>query len=86
MVGAYPDAGAAPPPQRAKSSGAEQQHDGYRRGMALFRRKQKEPEPALFEAIRGCLGAFDVRPGAHAVKRHGRAEDPDAREERVPLA
>jgi hypothetical protein len=40
---------------------------------------------ALFEAVRSCLADFPVRPGAFAVKRYGRADDPDAREERVPL-
>jgi len=39
----------------------------------------------LLEAIRGCLDGFDVRPGAYARKRYGRADDPEAREERVPL-
>ena len=41
---------------------------------------------ALFDAIRQCLDGFELRPGAYAVKRYGRADDPDAREERVPLA
>ena len=41
---------------------------------------------ALLEAIRGCLEGFELRPGAYAVKRYGRAEDADTREERVPLA
>ena len=40
---------------------------------------------ALLEAVRSCLADFPVRPGAFAVKRYGRADDPDAREERVPL-
>jgi hypothetical protein len=39
----------------------------------------------LFDAIRECLRGFGVRPGAYAVKRYGRADDPDAREERVAL-
>jgi hypothetical protein len=40
---------------------------------------------ALLEAVRSCLADFPVRPGAFAVKRYGRADDPDAREERVSL-
>jgi hypothetical protein len=40
---------------------------------------------ALLEAVRSCLADFPMRPGAFAVKRYGRAGDPDAREERVPL-
>jgi hypothetical protein len=39
----------------------------------------------LFDAIRECLHGFDVRPGAYATKRYGRADDPDARDERVAL-
>jgi hypothetical protein len=41
---------------------------------------------ALFEAIRGCFEDFPIRPGAYAIKRFGAADDPAAREERVPLA
>ena len=40
---------------------------------------------ALFEAVRSCLGDFPLRPGAYAVKRYGRADDPTAPEERVAL-
>ena len=40
---------------------------------------------ALMEAVKSSLGDFPVRPGAYAVKRFGRADDPAAREERVPL-
>src|SRR5262245_25401162 len=40
---------------------------------------------ALMEAVMSCLGDFPVRRGAYAVKRYGRAGDPAAREERVPL-
>jgi len=39
----------------------------------------------LLDAIRDCLGGFPVRPGAYAVKRYGRPDDPAAREERVIL-
>lgn len=40
---------------------------------------------ALMEAVKTSLGDFPVRPGAYAVKRYGRTDDPAAREERVPL-
>jgi hypothetical protein len=41
---------------------------------------------ALFEAIRACFEDFPLRPGAYAIKRFGAADDPAAREARVPLA
>ena len=41
---------------------------------------------ALMEAVMTCLGDFPLRPGAYAIKRYGRADDPTAREGRVPLA
>ena len=41
---------------------------------------------ALMEAVRTSLGTFPLRPGAYAIKRYGRADDPTAREERVPLS
>ena len=40
---------------------------------------------ALLDAVRDALVGFPVADGAFAVKRYGRAEDTDAREERVPL-
>ena len=40
----------------------------------------------LFDAVVTCLGDFPIRPGAYAVKRYGRADNPGAREERVPLS
>jgi hypothetical protein len=40
----------------------------------------------LFDAIRECLHGLEVRPGAYAIKRYGRADDPDAREDRVALS
>jgi hypothetical protein len=40
----------------------------------------------LFDAVVTCLGDFPILPGAYAVKRYGRADDADAREERVPLS
>jgi hypothetical protein len=39
----------------------------------------------LLEAIRNYLD-HRVPPGAFAVKRYGRAQDPDSPEERIPLA
>jgi hypothetical protein len=41
---------------------------------------------ALLEAVKNSLSGFPLRPGAYAIKRYGRADDPDAREERVELA
>jgi len=40
----------------------------------------------LMEAVRNSFGDFPLRPGAYAVKRFGRADDPTAREERVRLS
>jgi hypothetical protein len=40
---------------------------------------------ALLDAVRRCLSDYPIRPGTYAVKRYGRADDPDARQERVPL-
>src|SRR5215210_6893542 len=40
----------------------------------------------LLDAIRKCLTGYDALPGAYAVKRYGRADDPGAREERVTLS
>jgi hypothetical protein len=39
----------------------------------------------LLDAVRASLSGFPLRPGAYAIKRYGRAEDPGAREERVDL-
>jgi hypothetical protein len=41
---------------------------------------------ALLEAVRESLSGFPLRSGAYAIKRYGRADDPDAREERVELS
>jgi len=41
---------------------------------------------ALLAAIQECLVGFPVHPGAFALKRYGRADDPDARSERVTLS
>ncbi len=41
---------------------------------------------ALFAAIERALEGFSVQPGAYAIKRYGRADDPHVVEERVPLA
>ena len=63
------------------------EHDGDEFGggeAALF--TYGPDADALLDAIQLCLRDFDVRPGAYAVKRYGPAEDPNAREERVPLA
>ena len=62
------------------------EHDGHEFGGGEAVLYTSGPDAdALFEAVRSCLADFPVRPGAFAVKRYGRADDPDAREERVPL-
>jgi hypothetical protein len=40
----------------------------------------------LFAAVARCLEGFPIRPGTYAVKRYGRADDPQAREERIAFA
>ena len=40
---------------------------------------------ALFGAVRQSLGDFPVREGAYAIKRFGRVDAPEVREERVEL-
>ncbi|MDX6560345.1 MAG: hypothetical protein QOD65_159 [Gaiellales bacterium] len=40
----------------------------------------------LFGVIESSLRGFEVRPGSYAIKRYGRIEDPNVREERVELA
>src|SRR4051794_30704344 len=40
----------------------------------------------IFDAVRKCLAGFEALPGAYAIKRYGRADDPRAREERVALS
>jgi hypothetical protein len=62
------------------------EHDGHEFGGGEAVLYTYGPDAdALFEALRSCLADFPVRPGAFAVKRYGRADDPNAREERVPL-
>jgi hypothetical protein len=40
---------------------------------------------ALIDAVRKSLTGFRVRAGAYAIKRYGRADDPNSTEERVEL-
>ena len=62
------------------------EHDGneFGGGEAVLYTYEPDAE-ALFEAIRGAFEDFPLRPGAYAIKRFGAADDPAAREERVPL-
>ena len=63
------------------------EHDGhlFGGGEALLYTYGPDAD-TLLEAIRGCVAELPVGPGAYAVKRYGAADDPAAREERVPLA
>jgi hypothetical protein len=62
------------------------EHDGneFGGGEAVLYTYGPDAE-SLFEAIRGAFDDFPLRPGAYAIKRFGTADDPAAREERVPL-
>lgn len=69
----------------AKRIGAD--HDGHELGggeAVLFSYGPSADE--LFEVIEQCLEVFPTTPGAYAVKRYGAVDDPEAREERVPLS
>jgi hypothetical protein len=62
------------------------EHDGHEFGGGEAVLYTYGPDAdALLEAVRSCLADFTMRPGAFAVKRYGRADDPDAREECIPL-
>lgn len=62
------------------------EHDGneFGEGQAILYTYGPDAD-AVLEAIVACLDDFPVRAGAYAVKRYGRAEDPDATQERVEL-
>src|SRR5688500_1587475 len=55
--------------------GGEHDGDEFGEGQAILCTYGPDAD-ALFEAISACLEGFDVRPGAYAVKRYGRADDP----------
>ena len=63
------------------------EHDGneFGEGEAVLYTYGPDAD-ALLDAVRKSLGRFPVRPGAYAIKRYGRADDPGAREERVDLS
>jgi len=69
----------------AEALGGEHDGNEFGAGEAVLYTYGPDAD-ALLEAVRACLGDFPLRPGAYAVKRYGRADDPDAREERVPLS
>lgn len=71
--------------QAVAAIGGDHDGDEFGRGEAILYTYGPDAD-ALFETIKGCLDGFDVRPGAHAIKRYGRAADAGAREERVRLA
>ena len=70
--------------EAAAAIGAELDGDLFGGGEAVLYAYGPDADE-LLDAIRRCLEDFPVRPGAYAVKRYGAADDPDAREERVPL-
>ena len=62
------------------------EHDGHEFGGGEAVLYAYGPDAdILLETIREGLADFPLQPGAHAIKRYGAAEDPDAREEHVPL-
>jgi hypothetical protein len=62
------------------------EHDGneFGEGQAILYTYGPDAD-ALFDAVRGSLGDFPVREGAYAIKRYGRADDPEAAQQRVEL-
>jgi len=75
--------------QRIKKAVAELggEHDGNEFGGGEVMLYTYGPDAdQIFDAIRKCLTGFDALPGAYAIKRYGRADDPGAREERVALS
>ena len=71
--------------EAVRAIGGEHDGDEFGGGEAVLFTYGPDAD-ALLDAIQLCLRDFDVRTGAYAVKRYGPAGDPDAREERVPLA
>lgn len=68
----------------ADAIGAE--HDGNEFGDGEAVTYSYGPDAdELFDTIRRCLVDYDLRPGSYAIKRHGAAGNPDARQERVEL-
>ena len=62
------------------------EHDGneFGEGQAILYTYGPDAD-ALLDGLRRALGDFPVRDGAYAVKRYGRADDAQARTERVEL-
>ncbi|MDQ3067190.1 MAG: hypothetical protein M3R12_08595 [Actinomycetota bacterium] len=62
------------------------EHDGneFGEGQAILYTYGPDAD-ALLSALRASFADFPVRAGAYSVKRYGRADDPEAREERVTL-
>ena len=70
--------------QAAASLGGEHDGNEFGGGEAVLYTYGPDADE-LFEAVKRCLEGFPVRTGAFAIKRYGAADDPGAREERVPL-
>src|SRR6266576_6918780 len=64
--------------------GGEHDGDEFGGGEAVLYTYGPDAD-ALYQAIRMSLGRYQPRAGAYAIKRYGTAEDPTAREVRVPL-
>lgn len=62
------------------------EHDGneFGEGQAVLYTYGPDAD-ALLDAVRASFADFPVRAGAYAVKRYGRADDAQARSERVEL-
>ena len=62
------------------------EHDGneFGEGQAILYTYGPDAD-ALLHALRNALDDFPVREGAYAIKRYGRADDAQARTERVEL-
>ena len=70
--------------EAAARAGGEHDGNEFGAGEAVLYTYGPDAD-ALLEAVKSCLGDFPRRPGAYAVKRYRRANDPAAREERVLL-
>lgn len=63
------------------------QHDGHEFGGGEAVLYSYGPDAdALFDAVVTSLGDFPIQSEGYAIKRYGRAGDPDVREQRVPLS
>jgi hypothetical protein len=70
--------------QEVTQIGGEHDGDEFGAGEAVLYTYGPDAD-ALFDVIQRCLDGFELREGAYAIKRYGRADDPSAREVRMPL-